>query len=248
MESDVVSPGTVKQGAHREAVVLAGGLGLRLRSMISDVPKVMAVVDGRPFLEILLSLLERKGFKRVVLSVGHMADNIIHRIGDSFGELELVYEIEKEPLGTGGAVKGAMLRCTSDHVFVFNGDTYFDAEIDEIESFWKEDHIPVIVGCEVPDTSRYGRLDVSGAFLSGFEEKISRGPGVINSGCYVFPRNYLEDFPREGAFSLEKDVFPEKLRNGRLKVFVSKGFFIDIGIPEDLARARRLLKEGGILR
>ena len=115
-----------------EAILLAGGIGTRLRSVVPNLPKPMAPVAGRPFLEILLNSLAKKGFKRVVLSVGYMAEKVVSHFGYNFVGMELVYEIEETPLGTGGAVCKAIAQCNTDHVFVFNGDTYLDLEVAEV--------------------------------------------------------------------------------------------------------------------
>ncbi len=112
-----------------EAIVLAGGFGTRLRQVVPDLPKPMAPIAGRPFLEILLLSLYQKGFSRVVLSLGFMAEKIIAHFGDRYVGMDLVYAVEHHPLGTGGAIRVALAQCASDHVFVFNGDTYLDLEV-----------------------------------------------------------------------------------------------------------------------
>lgn len=221
-----------------EAIILAGGFGTRLRQVIHDLPKPMAPVAGRPFLEILLTSISRKGFSRVVLSLGYMSEKIVAYFGDRFAGMELVYEIEDTPLGTGGAIRQALQRCTSDHVFVFNGDTYLDVEAADVEAQWLAHRFPIIVARQVPDTSRYGRLTTAQDRLLGFSEKGLAGPGLINAGCYVLPKNILEKFPRGAAFSLETDFLANEVSRQRFEVFVTKGQFIDIGIPDDYQRAQ----------
>ncbi|MGX6565912.1 nucleotidyltransferase family protein [Cupriavidus necator] len=221
----------------REAIVLAGGFGTRLRAVVSDVPKPMAPIAGRPFLEILLKRLAGKGFGRVILSVGFMAEKIISHFGNHFAGMEIAYVIEDHPLGTGGAVKAALAQCLDGHAFVFNGDTYVDLEIDELEACWQIGRVPVIVGREVPDTSRYGRLLTSEGRVMGFAEKGVSGPGLINAGCYVLPRDFLENESSE-SFSLEVDFISKQLDRQRFDLFVTRGHFIDIGIPEDFHRAQ----------
>ena len=221
-----------------EAIVLAGGFGTRLRQAVPDLPKPMAPVAGRPFLEILLTSLARKGFGRVVLSLGFMSEKIVEYFGDRFAGMELVYEIEDTPLGTGGAIRAALERCTADHVFVFNGDTYLDVETSEVEAQWQARRVPIIVAREVPDTARYGRLATAQDRLLGFNEKGLAGPGLINAGCYVLPKEILDGYPRGKAFSLETDFLAREVSRQRFDVFVTKGQFIDIGIPEDYQRAQ----------
>jgi len=226
----------------REAIVLAGGFGIRLREVIPDLPKPMAPVAGRPFLEILLATLARKGFTRVVLSLGFMSEKIIRHFGDSYAGIELVYEVESQPLGTGGAIRAALARCVADHVFVFNGDTYLDIEADEIERFWQANRQPVIVVRKVSDTARFGRVEMHhNGRIHGFLEKGSPGPGLINAGCYVLPKHALDDFPLGQPFSLETEFFTKYLQRIRFDGFVTHGRFIDIGVPDDYAFAQTAL-------
>lgn len=221
-----------------EAIVLAGGFGTRLKQVVPDWPKAMAPVAGRPFLEIMLTLLAQKGFQRVILSLGHMAETIVSHFGNQFAGMELVCEVEHTPLGTGGAVRQALGRCASDHVFVFNGDTYLDLEAAEIEEYWRTHRSPIIVAREVPNTARYGRLLTKDKHVIGFSEKGVAGPGLINAGCYVLPVGILDEFQCGRAFSLETDFMAEKVGVQRFDLFVTKGHFIDIGVPDDYMRAQ----------
>ncbi len=221
-----------------EAIVLAGGFGTRLREVVPNLPKCMAPVAGRPFLEILFASLARKGFRRVVLSLGYMAEKVVTHFGDHFSGIELVYEIEPTPLGTGGALRQTMLRCNADHVFVFNGDTFLDLEVQDVEVDWQKHRTPIIVAREVRDTGRYGRLDTDRGRVLGFSEKGVTGSGLINAGCYLFPTGILDDFPLGEPFSLEADFLAKAVDRQRFDLFVSIGHFIDIGVPEDYARAQ----------
>ena len=221
-----------------EAIVLAGGFGTRLREVVSDVPKPMAPVAGRPFLEILLSMLAKKGFKRVVLSLGFMSDKIIQHFGDSYQGMHLVYEVEQHPLGTGGAIRAALTQCQADHVFIFNGDTYVDLEVDALERLWQHSQCPAIVVREVADTERFGRVEMHEGRINAFLEKGATGLGLINAGCYVLPKNALDDFSVGQAFSLETEFFIKQLQHIRFNGFVTQGRFIDIGVPDDYALAQ----------
>lgn len=225
-----------------EAVILAGGFGTRLRGIVSDLPKPMAPVAGRPFLEILLSSLAKKGFKRAVLSVGYMADKISSHFGGHYAGIELIYEVEQEPLGTGGAIRAALERCTSDHVFVFNGDTYLDVEADQLEKLWQSKRSPLIVVREVPDTARFGRVDLEGQKVSAFREKGISGPGLVNAGCYVLPKDALNAFPVNTNFSIETEYLSKEFNRIGLYGFITHGYFIDIGVPEDYLRAQTELR------
>jgi len=224
-----------------EGIVLAGGFGTRLREVVPDMPKPMAPIAGRPFLEILLSALARKGFTRVVLSLGFMAEKIIAHFGESYEGMHLVYEVESRPLGTGGAIRAALTRCESDHVFIFNGDTYLDLEVDELESLWQAQRHPVIVVRKVPDTARFGRVEMSDGRINAFLEKGVSGAGLINAGCYVLPKGALDDFALGQPFSLETEFFINYLQRIRFDGFVTHGRFIDIGVPDDYALAQTAL-------
>jgi len=224
-----------------EAIVLAGGFGTRLRHVVPDLPKPMAPVAGRPFLEILLCTLAKKGFTRIVLSLGYMAQTIVTHFGDRYQNMELVYEIEDSPLGTGGVIRAALENCRSDHAYIFNGDTYLDLEVDSLEAMWEQYRQPLIVVREVPDTKRYGRVELADGRITAFREKREIGPGLINAGCYVLPRHLLDGFPRDQAFSLESDFFATHIHSVRFDGFVTRGLFIDIGVPDDYTAAQTML-------
>ena len=222
----------------REAVILAGGLGTRLRKVVPDVPKPMAPVAGRPFLEILLEVLARKGFTRVVLSLGFMAEKIIEHFGASYLGVELLYEVEAQPLGTGGAIRAALARCIADPVFIFNGDTYLDIEADDLDHLWRTNNHPVIVVRKVPGTLRFGRVDMRDGRIHGFRGSGIPGPGLINAGCYVFPKNILDNYTLGQPFSLEADFFGQYMQRMWFDGFVTDGRFIDIGVPDDYLLAQ----------
>jgi D-glycero-alpha-D-manno-heptose 1-phosphate guanylyltransferase len=224
-----------------EAIVLAGGFGRRLRRVVADLPKPMAPVGGRPFLEILLGSLAQKGFSRVILSLGFMAEKISGHFGSCFSGLHLEYVVEDTPLGTGGATRIATEACTHDHVFVFNGDTYLDLEVQLLERQWQARGNSIVVGRQVSDTARYGSLIVNGDRIISFAEKGFTGPGLINAGCYVLSTDSLERFPLNQAFSIETDYLVPEVARAVVEVFVTKGVFVDIGIPEDYSRAQTLL-------
>lgn len=221
--------------------MLAGGIGTRLRAVVPHLPKPMAPIGSRPFLEILLGSLARKGIQRAVLSLGYMADTISSHFGESFADMDLAYVVENSPLGTGGAVRLAITRCLGDHVFVLNGDTFVDLEVESVEHLWQANHHAVIVGRKVSDTGRYGRLLASEGRVRGFSEKGLTGPGLINAGCYVLGRHQLDAWQLNVPFSLESDYFAKIVAAEPVDVFETSGLFIDIGIPEDFLRAQEIL-------
>jgi len=209
---------------------------------VADVPKPMAPVAGRPFLEILLDSLAQKGFSRVVLSLGFMAEKISGHFGSRFAGLDLAFVVEDTPLGTGGATRLAASACTQDHVFVFNGDTYLDLEVEPLEQQWQARRHLIVVGRQVRDTTRYGRLVVNlDRRITSFSEKGIVGPGLINAGCYVLATDALARFPLNQPFSIETDFLVPEVACATVEVFVTEGMFIDIGVPEDYARAQTLL-------
>ena len=220
-----------------EAIVLAGGFGTRLRSVVSDVPKPMARVGGRPFLELLLNSLGRKGITRAILSVGYLSDIIISYFEKYPVGVDLSYEIESNPLGTGGAIAAALRRVTSDHVFVFNGDTYLDLDLGAVASMWPGDHTPIVVARSVSNTERFGRLQIVDGRISQFVGSGSNGAGLINAGCYLIPTNIFVGASVPQAFSFEMDFLGRRPPMS-LRAFVSGGKFIDIGVPEDLQQAQ----------
>lgn len=224
-----------------EGIVLAGGFGTRLRQIVPDLPKPMAPVAGRPFLDIVLGRLAAKGFSRVIISLGYMAEKIQTHFGDEFNGMSLKYVLETSPLGTGGAIRFAMEQARDDHTFVFNGDTYLDLEVEQVEALWQAHRSPIIVGREVLDTGRYGRLLALNGQIAGFAEKGSTGPGLINAGCYVLNRGQLDQFAPMVPFSMETDYLVDAVAVQRFDLFVTEGQFIDIGIPEDFFRAQTVL-------
>lgn len=221
-----------------EAIILAGGMGTRLRNLVSDMPKPMALVGGKPFLEIVLQRLASAGFEHVILSVGYMADKIVNHFANEFQGMLLSYEIEASPLGTGGALRNALELCRSDHAYIFNGDSYIELDFLALEKLWLENRKPIIVGRMVSDVSRYGQLILNERQVIGFLEKINNGAGVINAGCYVLPNAILASFKRDSVFSLEADFLATQVNQQEFFVYVAEGYFIDIGIPSDYLRAQ----------
>ena len=227
-----------------EAIVLAGGLGTRLRSVVKDVPKPMALVNGRPFLEYILDQLNSHKFNKVILAVGYKSEIITNHFGNNYKNMDIQYSIEASPLGTGGAIKKALDTCSTDHVYILNGDTYLNLNFTEIETLWQLKKKPIIVARHIENRSRYGALITKeycgDTVVIDFKEKGTPTPGLINSGCYVCQRNIFSDFPRDN-FSFESDYI---LPNAPHKLFLAyryDGKFIDIGIPSDYEKVQTLL-------
>ncbi len=197
-----------------EAIVLAGGLGTRLASRLEGIPKAMAPVAGRPFLEILLRQLERAGCTRVLLSVGHLRGVIQDHFGSAFQGLALEYVVEETPLGTGGAIRKALEQASERAVLVLNGDTFLDADYAAMFEFHQtEGSTLTIAVTRQADVARYGAVRVEGKRVVGFEEKGRSGPGWINAGAYVVERDLQWPQHLPEKFSFERDfLVPETAR------------------------------------
>jgi NDP-sugar pyrophosphorylase family protein len=222
------------------AIILAGGLGTRLRAVVADRPKVLAPVAGRPFLTYLLDQLSRAGIGHVVLSTGHLAEQFADLIGDEYHGLSIGYAQENSPLGTGGAIKFAGRLARTEHVLVMNGDSYFDADLASYLN-WHEagEHDVSLLLVRMPDASRYGTVELKPGSLSVaafLEKQPERAPGNINAGVYAMRREMLAHIP-DGPCSIERDVFPTWLDRFNVRGWVTDGDFIDIGVPSDYARS-----------
>lgn len=225
-----------------EAIILAGGLGTRLRSRLTDLPKAMAPTAGRPFLEYLLDRLVAAGADRVILSIGHLRQVILDRIPENYRGLHVVFAPEESPLGTGGAIRQALLHAQEPSVLVMNGDTFADVDY----SAMLRRHISsgtaiTMAVARVEDTARYGGVFVENELVSGFVEKGKTGPGWINAGVYVLARDFPWPESLPARFSFEQDILMPLVTKLRPAAFPYRGFFLDIGVPEDLDRAQTLL-------
>ena len=228
----------------KEAIILAGGFGTRLQGVVKDLPKPMAPVNGRPFLTYILDYLIDYEYQRVVLSVGYLHEKIVDYFGEKYKTLEIDYAVEEEPLGTGGGILFAMSKCTSDNVLVINGDTMFKVDLDAFEHFHQEKNsLLSIVLREVEDVSRYGSVTISKDNLIALfaEKQVTFGRGYINGGVYLINRKIFEKYPQPKKFSFEKDLMTKYYTQECFYAMPSDGYFIDIGIPEDYARAQREL-------
>lgn len=224
-----------------EAVILAGGLGTRLRAVVPDLPKPLAPVAGRPFLSILLDQLDKQGFRRVILSVGYRHELIRQAFGYRYRNIELAYAIEDEPLGTGGAIRLAARQCNSAAMFVLNGDSYVDVDYAAMHAAYQARHAQMaICATAVANAGRYGRMVIDNERVVGFSEKGIEGPGMINAGVYLLAPALVLDPELPEVFSFERDFLEQRLDQLKPLAFSATGNFIDIGIPEDYERAQRL--------
>ncbi len=230
----------------KEAIILAGGFGLRLRDVVEDVPKVMAVVNGRPFLEYVLDYLEANGFTNIVLSVGYKYEVIHDHFKHRYKSINLDYVVEEEPLGTGGAIQLSFANIRGNSCVVLNGDTMFRVDLDKVINFHlSNDSAFTIVLREVENIERYGTVEInSDSRITSFSEKGKRlGTGKINGGIYVIDKKFFEIMNFPGKFSIEKDGFEKLYKNYPFYGILSKEYFIDIGVPEDFKRAQDEFEE-----
>jgi len=225
------------------AVVLAGGLGTRLRSVLADCPKILAPVNGKPFLAYLLEHLANQGLRDVVLCVGYRNEQVQAAFGRSYAGLRIAYSCENAPLGTAGALRLALPMLKSDPVLVLNGDSFCRPDLPSFFR-WRQAHgaAAALLLTRVPDTRRYGRVQVDDAgLIRAFEEKGEHdGPGWINAGVYLLSRPLLAEIPERTAVSLERESFPAWLGRG-LYGCPSESPFLDIGTPSSYAAAEEFL-------
>lgn len=225
-----------------EAIVLAGGLGTRLASKLEGIPKAMAPIAGRPFLEILLNQLKRAGCSRVLLSVGHLRGVIQDYFGGFWQGLRLDYVMEETPLGTGGAIRKALKYAAEENVLVLNGDTFLAADYAAMLEFHQARRAALTMAVtHQPDVSRYGGVVLDGKRIVGFEEKGRSRPGWINAGAYVIEKEIEWPPTLPERFSFELDYLVPEVGGLAPSAFEVDGFFLDIGVPEDLERAQTAL-------
>lgn len=224
-----------------EAIILAGGFGTRLRSVVKDIPKPMADINGKPFLSYLIGNLSRQGIEKIILSVGYKAELIMNYFGSSYAGASIKYIVEDKPLGTGGAVKKACNEITQDDVFVINGDSFFCINFKDFYSFHKKNGSMLTIAVKpMHNIERYGTVTINSNQVIKFEEKAFKEFGYINSGIYLLKKGLFNSCKVSGdSFSFELDFLEKECNNMRFYAFVSDGYFTDIGIPEDYGRAKK---------
>lgn len=224
----------------KEAIILAGGLGTRLRSAIPDLPKCMAPVNGNPFIAYVVSHLQRQGIENFIFALGYKSEAF-----DSFLQAHLPYgnyqlSVESEPLGTGGAVQLACSKTSAENVIITNGDTLFKIHIQELAAFHQQQKAACTLALKpMKNFSRYGAVELAtNGEIVDFKEKQYFSEGFINGGVYALNiSSFLKKkFPEK--FSFEKEYLEKYYANGNIAGMVQDEYFIDIGIPEDYERAQ----------
>lgn len=225
----------------KEAIILAGGLGTRLRGVIGELPKPMADINGKPFLEYLLDYQIKQGIEKICLSVSYNYQIIQNYFKKRYKTIEIIYSIEDEPLGTGGAVKKAVNLMKGDNVFIFNGDTFFNISLKKLHEFHVlNNSILTIAMKRFEDNINYGSIVIDDKNrITDFKEKILSKNKLINGGIYLLNRKKFETLDLPHKFSFEKDFLEKFYAADPFYGLEFGSYFIDIGIPDNYEKAKQ---------
>jgi D-glycero-alpha-D-manno-heptose 1-phosphate guanylyltransferase len=227
-----------------KAIILAGGFGTRLRTVINNTPKVMASVNEKPFLEYILFSLYKSNIEEVVLSVHYLSNHIKDYFGNSYKGMKLKYTEESSPLGTGGAIKHSLshLRKT-DNILVMNGDSFVNCDLLQVIEEHKSSECPIsMVVKKLPVSERYGTLEIQNNKIVSFKEKKPEKDCFINTGIYLISSRIFSNYNLPESFSFEKDFLQKEIPSLNINAIYTDSFFIDIGIPEDYKKAQTSLE------
>ncbi len=228
-----------------EAIILAGGLGTRLRAAVSDLPKSMAPVAGKPFIDHIINYYSQQGIKQFVFSLGYKSEIIVEHLKTNFKNLSYSLVVEKKALGTGGAILLACQKSQTENPLILNGDTFFQVNLQSLSEFHDKTRADcTLVLKPMKNSNRYGTVELgAGAEILSFKEKAFFREALINGGIYVLNKNRFltEGLPEKHSF--EKDYLEQFI--GKRKIFgqIQDRYFIDIGIPEDFERAQTELAD-----
>ncbi len=223
-----------------QAIVLVGGMGTRLRSVIADVPKPMAPIHDKPFLAHLLYYLKKQGITSVVFPVHYMGEKIRAYFSANYAGIDIQYVEEETPLGTGGAIVNSLTAIPDLHspVFVLNGDTFLKLDYQAMYQAQQKQNTALTIALrQVNDCSRYGKVVVDDQHIVEFREKGEVGAGLINAGVYLVRPSLFADYRLPQRFSFETDFLLPFLPDLNPHAFITNDYFIDIGIPDDYAKA-----------
>ncbi|MGB0883946.1 MAG: HAD-IIIA family hydrolase [Flavobacteriales bacterium] len=227
-----------------EAIILAGGLGTRLRSKVKALPKSMAPINNIPFLAYQLGYLSRFGIKKVYLAVGYLSETIVDYFGNQFKDISLIYVHEDQPLGTGGAIVQSLKQTVTNQVLICNGDTMFDVDLNQYYNAFEQAGADFYMALKpMENFDRYGIVNInSEGKIIGFEEKKQTKKGLINGGLYLIDKSKLLTLDWPKAFSFESGFLETKYNSMSFGSFVSEGYFLDIGVPSDYEKAQQEFK------
>ncbi|MDF1883737.1 nucleotidyltransferase family protein [Sulfurimonas sp. SAG-AH-194-C21] len=222
------------------AIILAGGFGTRLKSVISNLPKPMAPINKKPFLEYLFDYLLSYGVKKVILCVGYKHEIIIKHFQKKYKNLELVYSIENKPLGTGGAIKQALKihnNIPDKNILILNGDTFYQLNIAKFYQHSLLNELTIAIK-PMKNFTRYGSVEINGSKITSFKEKESIQEGLINTGVYIINPKLIIKM-KKNKFSFESFLEAQTA----IDYYIEDSYFVDIGIPEDYRQAQIDFKE-----
>ncbi len=226
---------------YNEAIVLAGGMGTRLNKVINDVPKPMAGINGKPFLEFLLSYLVNNGISHIILSVGYKSEIIKEHFGFTFKGAIISYAYESSPLGTGGGIKLALKKAKSKQVYVLNGDTLFNIDLQILAQSHSITNAPITIALRMmADGARYGSVEIDKTHqIKAFHEKNDNaGSVLINGGIYLINKTWMQKKSFPDKFSFEKDVLEKVFKMEKCFGVPFNDYFIDIGLPTTYKQAQ----------
>jgi len=225
----------------KEAIILAGGFGTRLREVLENTTKPMAPINGKPFLEYQINYLKNFGINRVVMAVGYLSEQIVEHFHNNFHGVEIVYTQEETPLGTGGGIKYAFSKINGNEAIVVNGDTLFDIDLVNFYKFHKSKSSSFSLALrQLDDVRRFGSVILKeNNLITKFAEKGQfQGKGLINGGVYIIDSKFFQELGLPEKFSLENDVFENYYKDELFFGEIFTDYFLDIGIPKDYEKAQ----------
>lgn len=223
----------------KEAIILAGGLGTRLRSAVPDLPKCMAPVAGQPFILYLMKYLKRQSVESFIFSLGYKSEIIKEYLEKTFPKTLFTFVVEDEPLGTGGAIKLACDVALETDVIVLNGDTLFEIDVQKVAAFHQQHHAICTLSLKpMHNFDRYGVVEINKEnAIQSFKEKKYYVSALINGGTYALNVAQFQELSLPEKFSFEKEFLEKYFASHTMLGLIQDQYFIDIGIPEDLAKA-----------
>ncbi len=228
----------------REAVILAGGKGTRLKDVVSDRPKPMALINGKPFLEYLIRYLASYNIEHIILATGFMHQMVEEHFGNSYCGIKITYTREGQPLRTGGGIANALKYTTQEHVLILNGDSFFQADLRVFAAFHLDTDSDLSIALKpMKNPDRYGTVTLDGDKVTAFHEKQHCQQGFINTGVYILRKNTLFQLHLPEKFSFEKDFMEPFANRLRFNGFQAEGYFLDIGLPKTYQLAQSQFKQ-----
>lgn len=227
-----------------DVIILTGGKGTRLRSKIKDIPKTMADVNGKPFLERTLEWLRKFDVNNVILAVGYKKEYIKEYFADKYKKMNIIYSEEIEPLGTGGAIKKALIQSDEKNIIAMNGDIFARVDLNKmLEQHLKLNSVMTIAVKEMSNFDRFGVVKFENDRITRFEEKRYVEKGFMNTGVYVINKKIFDNKIDKDSFSIENDYLNKYVSIDKISPFIYDGQFVDIGIPEDYERIKEIIKK-----